>query len=127
MGAQGGEEPRADARHPVQAGRAAEWAVGLAIRHDLLGERETDPGEPGQLGGGRPVGIDPLPRPQRAAQGEDAVAVGGRRLGRQGGEELDLAGGFTGPGEPPADTLAHEPQREQQQQRAALGGGHAGR
>jgi hypothetical protein len=99
--------------------------MGLAIRHDLLGERETHPGQPGQLRGGRPVGVDPLAGAERTAQGEDAVAVCLGRLGRQGGEELDFARRVTRAGDPPADRLTDQPEREQEDESAALGGGHA--
>ena len=105
---------------------APERTPGLAIRHDSLGERETDPGEPGQLGRRGPVGVDPLIGAEGAGQGEDAVAVGGWRARRQRGQQLDLAGRLVRSREPPADALADEPEREQQDQRTALGGGHAG-
>ena len=124
MRTEGREEPRTDPGDPVEPGRAAKRPVGLAIRHDPLGERQTHPGEARQLGGRRPVGVDPLIGPQGAGQGEDAVPVGDGRAGREGGEKLDLARRVIRPGRPPADALAHEPQREQQDERATLGGGH---
>jgi hypothetical protein len=52
--------------------------VGLAIRHDPLGERQTHPGKPRELLGAGLVGIDPLVRAERAGKCQDAVAMGGR-------------------------------------------------
>jgi hypothetical protein len=124
VGAKGGQEPRAHAGDPIEPARPSEWPVGLAIRHDPLGERQTHPGEAGQLGSRGPVGIDPLVRAKRAGQGQEAVTVGGRRARRKRAKELHLAGRVARAGEPPAHPLADEPEREQQQQRTTLGGGH---
>ena len=64
MRADGGEEARADAAYPVEAGRPAERPMSLAIRDDPLGERKTYAGESGQLFGASPVGIDALVGPE---------------------------------------------------------------
>ncbi|HEX2636710.1 MAG TPA: hypothetical protein VHL81_06250 [Gemmatimonadales bacterium] len=62
MRAQGGEQPRTHAGHTVEPVEAAEWPVGLAIRHDPLGERQTYSGQTRELLRARPVRIDALIR-----------------------------------------------------------------
>jgi hypothetical protein len=76
MGPESGQQARPNAGNPIQSGRGAEQTPGLAIRHDLLGERETDPGKARQLGGAGLVGVDPLGRAERPAQRPDAVPMG---------------------------------------------------
>ena len=88
----------------------------------VLASARPTSGEPGQLTGRRLVGIDPLVGAQRTGQGEHAVPVGCRRLGRHGGQQLDLTRGLARPGDPPAEALPREAEREEQEERAAFGG-----
>ena len=115
------EQPRTDAGDPIEAFQGAEGPLGFSVSHDGFGQRETHPGEAGQLGGARAIGIDSLARLQGASPGENAVTVGQRGLRWQGGEKLDLARRLAGPGDPPPNTLAGQAQREEQQEGAALG------
>jgi hypothetical protein len=118
------EEPGADPRHPIEAVQATERTPGLAIRHDLLGERETYAGQAGEVGRGGQVGVDPLGRAQGTGSSQDAVSVCRGRAGWKRGEELDLTRCVAGPHGPPAHSLPEQPQRQEQQERATLGGRH---
>ncbi len=62
MRAQGGEQTRAHTGDTVEAVRPAKGPVGLAIRHDSLGERQTHPWQTRELLRARPIGIDALIR-----------------------------------------------------------------
>jgi hypothetical protein len=62
MWAEGGEQPRTHAGHTVEPVGAAERPVGLAIRHNPLGERQTHSGQTCELLRPRPVRIDALIR-----------------------------------------------------------------
>ena len=102
------EQPGADPGHPVEAGQGRRTAaVGLAIGHDHLGEREAHPGQPGELGGGWP-GRRRSARPGRGA-GASARMLSRWARGERGGS---AARSWTSPGgcarasQPPADTLA---------------------
>ncbi len=66
MRTEGGKQPRTHAGHTVESVGAAERPVGLAIRHDPLGERQTHSGQTCELLGPRPVGIDALIRRERS-------------------------------------------------------------
>lgn len=127
MRAQGREQPRPDTGDPIEPGRTPEWPVGLAIRHDPLGERQTYPGQPRQVGGGGSIGVDSLGGAEGPQERPNAIPMGGRRARRKGGEQLHITRRLTRSGQPPAHTLADEPQGQQEQQCTTFRGGHARR
>ena len=122
MRADGGQESGADTRHLVELLESPERPPGLAIGYDGLGKRQTHAREAGELARCGPVGVYPLTRAEGAGEREDAVPVGQRRLGWECGEKLDLSRRLSRPGDPPAYPLAGEPEGQQEQERAALGG-----
>lgn len=122
MWTDGGQQPGADPGHPVEPGQAPERTPGLAIRHDPLGQSETYPGQPGQLLSAGPVGVDPLARAQWPGARQNAVPVRSRGSWRKRGQELHLSRRSARAPEPPANALTQEPEREKQDERAALGG-----
>lgn len=122
MRTDGGQESRPDTGHPVQPIERPERPPRFAIGDDGLGKRRAHAREAGELAGGGPVNVYPLIGTQGTGEGEHAVPVRQRRLGGKGGEKLDLTGRLAGLGGPPAHTLAGEPEGQQKQEGAALGG-----
>ena len=119
-------EARARPRAPGRARRPPEGTVGLAIRHDFLGERETDPGKPGQLRAPRPGRRRSARRDRAGGRGRGCC-----RDGRLASAAAASARSWTSPGAWPG-RVSHQrtpwptqPERQQQEQRTALGGGHA--
>lgn len=75
------EKARADAGDAVELSEAAERAVRLAVGDDRFGQRETDPREPSDLGGGSVVQIDGFSGLKGPSLAKGAVAMGGGRAG----------------------------------------------
>jgi hypothetical protein len=76
VGSDGSEQPGADSRHSVQRLQSPEGSTATAVGDDGLGERQPHTRKPGQLGGARAIGVDPLTRRERPGERQDAVAVG---------------------------------------------------
>jgi hypothetical protein len=64
------DQPRPDPRDPIKRRKAAERTVGFTIDDDGPGESEANPWETGDLHGGCPIEVDPLPGTQGPHRGE---------------------------------------------------------
>jgi hypothetical protein len=72
------EQPRADARDPIEPAQTAEGSEFFSIGCDGLGQPRTYPGKPGKLGDRSLIHIDPFVGAKRAGLLHGTVALGGR-------------------------------------------------
>lgn len=111
-----------DPGDPVERLQRSEWTTTVPVGHDALGQGQPHPGEPGQLLSGGRIGIDFLPRPQRAVRRLGGLSVSSGGAARDGTKKLDVSWSRIGPGDEIAHGLAGHGQGEQDQNGPSLGG-----
>jgi hypothetical protein len=118
------EQSGPDPGHPIQPFQAAERPPGIPISNNDLCQREADPGQPSQFGGGRNVGVNLLTGCERPCLVHGTVTL--RRRGPVGerGEKLNLTRRLPRAGGEKAHALTCHGQRQQQEQRTTLGREH---
>ena len=98
----------------------------LAIGNDHLGQPDAYLGQPGELGWGCQVYVDPLGGAERPALPQGTITLGVRRSRRQRAQELNLTGRLARASQKMPDTLAKHRQSQEQQHGASFGCGHGG-
>jgi hypothetical protein len=118
------QQPRPDARHPIQSSETSEWAMRLTIGDDDLSQPRTDPRQPGKFGSAGTIDIDPLSSSERTPLPHSAVSLRSGRASRKGTEQLNAARRLIGPGNQVSDCLTGDSQGEQQEESAQFGWRH---
>jgi hypothetical protein len=126
MRSEGAEQSSTYAGDPIETLQTTKDTARLPVRHDHLGQGNANARQPREFSRFSYVGIDQLPRLERASLVHAAVALRDGRSGRKRGEELNLTGRVTRPGGKVPDPLARHCQGKKEQQRSALLGLHAG-